>query len=273
MNAKRIAAGIATLLVVQASTLSAQMTHTVTVGGNSFAPSTLNIQAGDTVVWDWSGPMAAGFHNVVSGTGGVADGNFSSGALTSAPNTFSITFDGAFLNANPAPGNDYSYFCTLHGVQTGIVFVDLGPVTNFYGCGINPAGSLTFISGAPLIFHNLTLGIDNPLGTQAVGSIPFLSLALAPDPSFPCGTNVPGFGMSGVGELLISLAPANLLQPILVGPPWAGVGLPSPITLNVPNDPNLVGLHIFAQGLLFDPTVAFGVMFGLTEGLEMVLGG
>ena len=69
----------------------------------------------------------------------------------------------------------------------------------------------------PTLGASVTFGLDNPVGTQAPGSIPFLVFAFAPDPSFPCGTQIPGFGMSApgaAGELLIDLAP-----PAAVGSP------------------------------------------------------
>lgn len=88
----------------------AQTTHTVDVNSLTFSPAGLAITTGDTVEWVW----VTGFHNVVSGSGGVADGIFSSGAVVGPPNTFSVTFDQAFLSANPVPGNVYDYFCSVH---------------------------------------------------------------------------------------------------------------------------------------------------------------
>jgi hypothetical protein len=73
------------------------------------------------------------------------------------------------------------------------------------------------------------------------------------------------------GELLLSVAPPD---PFLVasGPPWSGPGQPAPFALPIPPDSGLIGASFFAQGLLVDPTAALGVTFGLTEGVELVLG-
>jgi hypothetical protein len=40
----------------------------------------------------------------------------------------------------------------------------------------------------------------------------------------------------------------------------------------VPADVAIVGLTDFAQGLLLDPSAAFGVRFGLTEALAITIG-
>ncbi len=153
-----------------------------------------------------------------------------------------------------------------------LMLVEKGPVPASivaYGCGVNPAGSLTVISGLPAIGTTVVLGVDNPLGTQAIGSFPILALSLAPDFHFPCGSLLPGFGMGGVGELLVDLS-AGALQPLLVGAPWTGP--PAPVAVLVPNDSNLIGLSVFTQGALFDPSMAFGVRIGFAEAVELRIG-
>jgi hypothetical protein len=146
------------------------------------------------------------------------------------------------------------------------------PTYALYGCGVNPSGSMSVLAGTPEIGTQVTLGIDNPLGTQAVGSFPILVLSLQPDPGYPCGTALPGFGMSGTGELLVSLASGALITPFRVGSPWAGPGVPAPVGVPIPNDPALLGEQVYAQGLLFDPSAAYGVRYGLTEAVELRLG-
>lgn len=141
-----------------------------------------------------------------------------------------------------------------------------------YGCGLNPAGSLPVLSGAPRIGTTLSLGVDNPLGTQAAGALGFLALQSSPDPNFPCGTQLPGWGMSGPGangELLVGLAPAPVL---VAGGSWAP-GSPVPFALPIPADCGLVGQRFYAQGALFDfSAVLTGVGLGLTEGRELIIG-
>jgi len=47
--------------------------------------------------------------------GGIHDGNFRSGDATlNTSTTFDVTFDAAFLAANPMPGNVYPYYCIVH---------------------------------------------------------------------------------------------------------------------------------------------------------------
>ena len=113
------------------STPPAPQMVTVIVGGdgNSFAPATVDIHAGDTVHWVWqSGP-----HTVTSGANGVADGTFcslpageaasaarcaSTEYATSAPATYDYTF--------PTAGS-FPYFCTVHGtMMSGLVNVAVG---------------------------------------------------------------------------------------------------------------------------------------------------
>ena len=98
-------------------------THNVDVGpGITFTPAELTINVGDTVVWTW----VKGAHNVVSGVDSP-DGNFASGEPTDeAGTTFEVTFDQAFLDANPMPNNEYPYFCEVHLSfgMTGTIIVE-----------------------------------------------------------------------------------------------------------------------------------------------------
>ena len=138
-----------------------------------------------------------------------------------------------------------------------------------YGCGVNPVGSLTLVSGQPAIGSVLVFGVDNPTGGQTPGSISILALALAPDFKFPCGTLIPGWGMGGpgaVGELLVSTLPGALLPPF-VGPAWTGPGSPAQIPFGLPLDCAIAGADLYFQGVIFDPFSATGI--GLSEGLHL----
>ncbi len=145
-------------------------------------------------------------------------------------------------------------------------------VATAYGCGSNPAGSLTAV-GRPALGTPMTLRLDNPLGTQAGGAtLGILFLGLGADPGFPCGTSIPGFGMAGAfqpGEVLL-----DLLAPYvgLTGGIWAGVGQTVPFPYTAPMQPGLLGQALYAQGLLVDLTPAAAVLFGLSTGLRLVLG-
>ena len=103
--------------MVGSITVERGVTHTVELDGGGFLPADVTVNVGDTVHWVWIG----GLHNVESGVGGVFDGNFRSGDPTGAAGTtFDLTFDQAFLDANPMPGNAYPYYCSVH-VAIGMV--------------------------------------------------------------------------------------------------------------------------------------------------------
>lgn len=139
-----------------------------------------------------------------------------------------------------------------------------------YGCHVNPVDSLVVLSGSPTTGSPLVLGVDNPVGTQFAGSIPYLMIATTPDPAYPCGLASPGWGMAGgSGELLLPLSP---FPPIfLTGAPWAGSGTPAPFNLFVPNNPALVGVAFYAQGALIDLSPGATVVIGLTEALQLCI--
>ena len=136
-----------------------------------------------------------------------------------------------------------------------------------YGCGVNPAGSLT-ATGVPALGTTLDVHLHNPLGTQASGSLAALTGNLIADAAFPCGTVLPGFGMAGggaPGELLVGLGgPA-----VSVGA-WTG----SPVSYSIPiaNDSGLIGTSVFVQGVILDFTPGAGAPIGLTEALELQVG-
>lgn len=139
-----------------------------------------------------------------------------------------------------------------------------------YGCGINPADSLTVLSGIPSVGRTIGFGVDNPLGTQPSGSVPALAIAFEPAVGFPCGRALTGWGMSPPshsGELLVG-HPAS----VLLGRLWAGAGQPSRIDVPIPNNQALIGLPLYLQGLLVSPASFIGPSRGLTNGLRLVIG-
>ncbi len=98
--------------------------------GFDFTPANVTIETGDTVHWFWAG----GLHNVESGVGGVHDGNFRSGDPTSdTSTTFDVTFDEAFLTAQPIPQDVYPYYCAVHEAlgMVGSVSVEPDPCAVF----------------------------------------------------------------------------------------------------------------------------------------------
>ncbi len=105
--------GAAAVVTSVGTSAPAQTTHIVELLDMSFSPSDLKINLGDTVHWVW----VLGFHNVESGVvmgfKTIPDGRFRSGD----PNvdlTFDVTFNQAFLDAHPAPGRVYPYYCLVH---------------------------------------------------------------------------------------------------------------------------------------------------------------
>ena len=140
-----------------------------------------------------------------------------------------------------------------------------------YGCGTGPPGSID-VSDAPYLGGSFEFLVDNPLGTQSPGSLPFVAVGLD-DLATPCGLPLPGFHMSPLapnGELLV----ADLVVPELWGAPWTGPGQPAAVPAAIPQDAGLLGLSLFTQGLLFDPSggPSGAVLFGLTRGLELRIG-
>ncbi len=159
------------------------------------------------------------------------------------------------------------------GDQLGRAFLvmDLEPEggnVTAYGCGINPAGSLSLLSGTPNIGESFTLGVDNPIATQPVGSIAALVLSGAPDPNFPCGTVAPGLGMVGPfgpGEILVSVgAPGSLI----ILPPQVWTGTPAGFPISIPATPSLAGAFVYFQGAIVEATGQFAI----TEGAQVQIG-
>lgn len=192
------------LILVAGFTLStaasAQNNHTVKVApaGFVFEPQDLNVNIGDTVTWVWFG---AGSHNVRANSGA-----FTSGTPVSAPNIFSITFDGTFLAANPVAGDLYDYVCDPHAPfgMVGSVKV-MSPrvlsVTNFTAGqsgsidvdGCNPGGTVmlgySLAGNGPIDIQFGTLSLSPPFN-----QLPALSANGAGHATMP--VNLPG-GLSG----------------------------------------------------------------------------
>jgi plastocyanin len=106
------AAGLVALAAVSPA---AGTTHTVTQVGVSFSPSSVTVDAGDTVQWVWT----AGIHDVLDGTGPTdpQSGSLFHNALSSSVPSFSFVFN--------TPGT-FPYFCSPHFAlgMTGVVIVN-----------------------------------------------------------------------------------------------------------------------------------------------------
>jgi hypothetical protein len=73
------------------------------------------------------------------------------------------------------------------------------------------------------------------------------------------------FGTDPGCHLLVS---ADLLLPAVLDPSGAGA-----ITLGVPDEPALIGLHVYTQVLVLDPAVSWPMKIVLTNGLDATVGG
>jgi formylglycine-generating enzyme required for sulfatase activity len=141
-----------------------------------------------------------------------------------------------------------------------------------YGSGINPAGSLELTSGSPQIGTSFQLSVRNTAVANPLPGQAFLYLASQPAPGFPAGLVLPGLGLGALGsdgELLLDVLPPNPF--LTLGPTLylGGASSAATFSLSVPSNPALVGVDVFAQGLLVDPTA--GPSLGLTNGLAVKL--
>lgn len=266
---RSVSLGLAGALL--AAPAQAQTTHLVQLFSVSFSPADIVIEQGDTVRWDW----VTGVHDVTSGATDFQtvfpDGIFFTGQPT-ANDIFEFTYDGAVLANFPKTGNVYPYYCSVHlPVMTGTVTViNTSGSVEPYGTA-NPEGSLRFTQGNARFGQQMTFGVDNTADPSSGPGLALVAFAVQPDPNFPNGTLIPGFGMApgAAGEFLLSLQSPDPF--LTLGPQsWGGSGNPASFNLDLPNNPNLVGIDLYAQGAVLDPGVANGI--GVTNGLRITIG-
>jgi len=141
----------AAALALLASLAGAQTTWIVDQVGFDFVPQNVTIAPGDTVEWRWSD----GMHDVTSGTDGSVDGDEAfQGPLDAGNPTFSVTFDQAFLQANPVANGVYAYFCSFHFFfgQSGTVTVKNPLVATPTSISLATGGTQTFTLDMPATF-------------------------------------------------------------------------------------------------------------------------
>jgi plastocyanin len=103
----------------------------VSIAQFQFTGQHLTIQLGDTVRWT----AIQGGHTTTEGTDLVLDGDEAWHEPMAVGEVFSVTFNAAFLAANPRPGNEYWYFCVPHGGgMRGSIKVVTGPGLPFCFC-------------------------------------------------------------------------------------------------------------------------------------------
>jgi len=157
---------------------------TITVGAGGalkFSPAVATVNAGDQIVWNWTGNN----HSTTSGSDGTADGLWNSG-VNNQPHTFT--------NSISTPG-DYPYFCQVHSAfgMTGEVIVDavqFPPAALLY----SPAPGTVFAAPASITLRATaadTSGSVTNVRFQA-GSTILTNLATAPysavAPNLPAGS-------------------------------------------------------------------------------------
>ena len=217
------------LLFLLPAAARAQTTHVVELSGLSFEPSDLTVCVGDTVEWHW----LTGLHNVESGQGASHDGIFRSGDPEGPQGQiFRVTFDAAFLAANPVLADEYSYYCFIHTGfgMTGVVRVsDDAEATPRNGTGANPS-TLTTVS-TPVLGGPWTASLD--CSAHAPASAVYLGYTRPRDP----------IALS-FGELLVDPSSG---QAVLRIEPHVGNTVDFDFVL--PNDPTLCGAQLFTQGL------------------------
>jgi len=143
-----------------------------------------------------------------------------------------------------------------------------------YGCDPAVRGSLTVLSGAPRVGTTLSLGVDNPLGTQGPNSRAYLWMSTKADAAYPCGTPLANFGMSGpgaLGEILVNRN-TGILMKTVTGGLWTRPGTPAPVPLAMPATLSWIGQSVYVQGYLVDTRITFGVKTGVTDALKLLIG-
>jgi len=183
-----------------------------------------------------------------------------------------------FRAASNALGTDTLTFqVTTPGGSSNVAAITLEyftpSTTNTFGC-LNPPDSLRVLAGEPRIGSTMVVGVDNPNGTQSIGSRPYVFFSRQTAGGYPCGTPLPGYGMGGpgsTGELLIDFNPGVLLGRV-IGPAWGGAGQPAAVSLSIPPNVVYLGLRVYAQAVLVDLHPVAGNRFGFSSGLELVVG-
>jgi hypothetical protein len=213
----------------------------------------------DTYV-DFPAPVASlTFRGVgIDGTGAVASVNvFVNGALT---NTVSI--EGVGDPTTPVRVD----LTAFHNVTR----IEIGGITDAGGIAWD---DFDFCLASSASWSNYGSGFAGTLGVPGLTaqSNPVLGGALTLDLGNSLGATTPALLISGVQQAVIPTSKGGdlLLVPLLFVPlslPATGASFNG----SLPNDPDLCGVQIFAQGLELDAGAAHGLSF--TAGLQLTLG-
>jgi hypothetical protein len=140
-----------------------------------------------------------------------------------------------------------------------------------YGCGVNPPFSLVLRNNVAVGTTNNFL-LDNLLGTQGQGSLAVVLIGFTPPANYPCGTQVPGWGMAGFGAPGEVLIDTTAGVATLVGNTWNGPTQFATVPFTLPLALQLQGTRFYAQGALLDGNPTSVAPIGLTNALNLVIG-
>jgi PKD repeat protein len=217
-------------------------------------------------------PLSVQFSDLSTGQVTSWDWSLGDGATSTEQNPSHVYEDpGSYavsLTVTGPFGSDIETKASFVVVTDGVP----GGITRL-GCGTNPVGSLSIVSGSGRIGETMIFGLDNPLGTQGPNSRTYLWVSNAPDPAFPCGTLIPNVGMEAAGssgeQLLLTSAPYLLAT--IIGSTWNTAGVPATANYAIANDAALIGVPLYFQGYIVDRRSTYGIRSALTDGFEIVI--
>lgn len=128
-------------------------THDVSVQFFAYTGQHLTIEIGDSVRWT---NLDSVTHSTTEGTDGVVNGNEAwHHIFTPGAPSWTLTFDAAFLAANPRAGNRYDYFCWVHPGMRGSITVVDGPGSPFCFCApLGPCSNRDYGAGCTSVGHD-----------------------------------------------------------------------------------------------------------------------
>jgi len=176
--------------------------------------------------------------------------------IKSVSYSYHVSNSGRFLVADVQNGNSDSM----------MILADFGTHFALPGCEAKPA-SLTKISGEAQLGSTIFIEMD---GGQGVGVLPIVywSLGNGGDPALSSGVQCGR--PSPFGELMVDFSPAKRLG---VQRPSPFNGNPITLQIDIPNDPALVNLRAYGQGLFWDVGDIYGgPTFALTDGYYVEIG-
>ena len=179
------------IIILILNTVSMSAVHNVTISSNSFSPSVLNIEAGDTVIFT----NTSGFHNVKADDGSFrcsTDCEVTPGDSAGAPSADAFVAEITFNSVG-----SFNYFCEIHGGvggsgMSGVINVAFPTSTTVHEVRTD---GVNFVPPDLTIETGDIVNFINDGGTHNI---------LADDGSFKCSD-----GCSGTGKNLSSAPSSN----------------------------------------------------------------